>query len=362
MIQSKTKLLKVVFSVLLYMIFLMGKGQAQCTIFQPNNSTPTEGSLLAQSFIPTCNGELSTIKLETDLIGASGVQFRLYEEDATGMLTEIWSISNIDFPANQVVIIDIATGTGTTRTLQTTSSYVYSLESVAPFTLKFEPSVPPADPYPDGCIVEIMSNTATCIVGAGAGDLFFEIDITAVLPVELLYFRATPVQKKVLLDWATASETENLGFEIERSKDGFKWAVIGFVQGNGNSNQNAVYSFTDSSHKSGIYYYRLKQLDLNGSFEYSPVKSVEIFGDKKRLQVFPNPVASRLNVSLGENFLSYEGPIKLRLFHLSSGAKVRERFVSPISALDLTGLSNGKYLLVLSTDHQRWTKSFIKGK
>ncbi len=362
MIQTKTKLLKVFFSVPLYMIFLMGKGQAQCTISQPSYSAPTEGSLLAQSFIPTCNGELSTIKLETDLIGASGVQFKLYEEDGTGILTEIWSISNIDFPANQEVIINMATGTGTTRILQTTSSYVYSLESAAPFTLKFEPSVPPADPYPDGCIVEIMSNTATCIVGAGAGDLLFEIGITAVMPVELLYFTAKPVQKKVLLDWATATETENLGFEIERSKDGSKWAAIGFVQGNGNSNQNAVYSFTDSANKSGFYYYRLKQLDLNGSFEYSPIKGVEIFGAKKRLQVFPNPVASRLNISLEENFLSYEGPIKLRLYHLVSGVKVRERFVSPISSLDLTGLSDGKYILVLSTDHQRWTKSFVKGK
>jgi hypothetical protein len=100
-------------------------------------------------------------------------------------------------------------------------------------------------------------------------------DITsAVLPVELTQFGAKVAGQEAILSWATASEKNNQGFDIERSLDGTDFQKIGFVKGNGTTNLPQQYTYTDASVQS-ITYYRLKQVDTDGKFEYSKVVSVE---------------------------------------------------------------------------------------
>ena len=95
------------------------------------------------------------------------------------------------------------------------------------------------------------------------------------LPVELTSFAVMIVKDIVELNWETATEVKNYGFDVERTLvHSTKWQKIGFVQGNGNSNSPKEYSFTDPSVTSGSYAYRLKQLDNDGKYEYS--KEVEI--------------------------------------------------------------------------------------
>ena len=95
------------------------------------------------------------------------------------------------------------------------------------------------------------------------------------VPVELTSFTATSNGKEVILNWSTATELNNQGFEIERSEDNISFNTIGFVPGFGTTTEPKSYSYSDQSVNSGTNYYRLKQVDYDGSYEYSDVVEVE---------------------------------------------------------------------------------------
>ena len=92
--------------------------------------------------------------------------------------------------------------------------------------------------------------------------------------MELKSFTVTPIDLNVVLTWQTATEVNNYGFEIERSQAKESWSKVGFVTGNGNSNSPKEYTFSDQPIKEGQYFYRLKQIDNDGKFEYSKVVEV----------------------------------------------------------------------------------------
>jgi len=111
-------------------------------------------------------------------------------------------------------------------------------------------------------------------------------------PVELSFFAGVLNGDHIDLRWRTETEVNNYGFEIERTKDNLEWLKIGFVEGHGNSNSVKYYNYTDRDiHKSGTYKYRLKQLDNDGTYEYSDVVSVEVRvpGNFYLSQNYPNP-------------------------------------------------------------------------
>ena len=123
------------------------------------------------------------------------------------------------------------------------------------------------------------------------------------LPVELTSFSATTIGKDVKLSWNTATEINNCGFEIERKilkqVQNDIWQKIGFVNGNGNSNSPKDYSFVDENVSAGKYYYRLKQIDNDGHFEYSKTIEVDINGVLKYelTQNYPNPFNPTTKIS-----------------------------------------------------------------
>ncbi len=119
------------------------------------------------------------------------------------------------------------------------------------------------------------------------------------LPVELSAFKAQVLDNDVQLAWETATETENAGFEVERSTDGRRFSSLGFVEGNGNSSEVQSYTYTDKDLKAGqTYFYRLKQVDFDGSFEYSEVISARITGKELSATLFPNPGKGMTNIQL----------------------------------------------------------------
>lgn len=133
-----------------------------------------------------------------------------------------------------------------------------------------------------------------------AGDYEYECSIhptlmqgtfSVTIPVELTSFSANINDGAIILNWQTATETNNSGFEIERKISGGDWYKIGFVVGNGTTTEPQVYSFQDKNITPATYFYRLKQVDFNGEFEYSP--SIEVIVSAplsfELVQNYPNP-------------------------------------------------------------------------
>ncbi len=113
--------------------------------------------------------------------------------------------------------------------------------------------------------------------------------ISDALPVELTSFSASKSATGASLVWSTKTETNNYGFEVEKSADQASWTKIGFVAGKGTSTVSQSYSFADNK-ASGTAYYRLKQLDNNGGFHYSGIEAVTLTAEKFEVSGnFPNP-------------------------------------------------------------------------
>ena len=135
---------------------------------------------------------------------------------------------------------------------------------------------------------------------AGYNGRILKIVDEEITPVELISFSANRIENSALLSWQTTSELNNNGFEVERSLNKINWATIGFVKGAGTTSEPQQYNFTDnmSDFSSTVIYYRLKQLDFNGSYKYSDIVQVEITPTKFELsQNYPNPFNPSTKIS-----------------------------------------------------------------
>jgi hypothetical protein len=142
--------------------------------------------------------------------------------------------------------------------------------------------------------INTTNGTSTEILPLGQYENYISFSINgncSVVPVELTSFSANVNDGIVDLNWSTATEINNLGFEIERKSENTGWTKIDFVAGAGSTTQMRNYSYTDYTVKSGTYSYRLKQVDFNGDFEYSATVNVDITPAMKYelSQNYPNP-------------------------------------------------------------------------
>jgi hypothetical protein len=187
-----------------------------------------------------------------------------------------------------------------------------------------------------------------------------------IIPVELVSFAANVADGKVKLSWATASEKNNSGFEIQRcTNSDFK--TIGFVEGKGTSTERNSYSFVDDNPGFGVVKYRLKQIDFNGTYSYSNIIEVDVSSpvEFNLAQNYPNPfnptttirytIAKAANVSLvvynvlGEEILTL----------------VNNQFTEPgvyNVVFDATNLASGTYIYRLTADDFVMTKKMVLTK
>lgn len=138
----------------------------------------------------------------------------------------------------------------------------------------------------------------------------------AVLPVKLIDFEAKVDNTAVNLYWSTATELNNDYFTIERSLNGLTFDEIGRVSGSGNSNVVNNYEFTDDSPIEGTYYYRLKQTDYNGEFEYVKLITINYLKEEDGtcvLNVYPNPCTGNCTINL-ENCPLAENEVNVQLY------------------------------------------------
>lgn len=197
--------------------------------------------------------------------------------------------------------------------------------------------------------------------GAGSGSVG-----GAGLPIELLYFNAslTDVQT-VALNWATELEINNEYFTIERSKDGIAFDEIMTIEGAGNSMQTLYYTATDAQPLHGISYYRLKQTDYDGAFEYSDLVTVNNAAQTDiDVNIYPNPVTgSSFIIDLGNGSFNANSDIAgtAKIVNML-GELVAVQQVSSQGSSKVTlpeNLAKGIYILQLDINNNVTTKRFV---
>ena len=176
------------------------------------------------------------------------------------------------------------------------------------------------------------------------------------LPVQLVYFKTKVEEGEVVTEWATASETNNDYFTLERSTDGRTFEEVARIEGAGNSNQMLTYRYTDENPLDGPSYYRLMQTDYDGKFEIFKLAAVEVEAVEQMeantlsvLKVGPNPFEYNFFVDFD---LSADGPVEVRLMNMKGSVVASEivegyRGNNRYDFNDRQGLPTGTYILSL---------------
>jgi PKD repeat protein len=187
---------------------------------------------------------------------------------------------------------------------------------------------------------------------------------STVLPITLASFTGEcKANNTVLLKWSTASEINNDYFTIERSSDAVTWNVISTVAGAGNSNALLNYQFEDDSPLNGTNYYRLKQTDFNGEFEYFDIVAVENCSNNTgEISIYPNPVINQLNITIS----SVNDANATVLIYDLLGNIVLEKPSSQLTkgnnkiTINTEQLAKAMYMLVIEKEGQQYQLKFTK--
>ncbi|MCA0427746.1 MAG: T9SS type A sorting domain-containing protein [Bacteroidetes bacterium] len=171
------------------------------------------------------------------------------------------------------------------------------------------------------------------------------------LPVSMKGFSGSFEEGSVLLNWATASETNNSGFSIERSADGIEFESIGFVKGQGNSNRSVAYSFEDRN-PLAVNYYRLAQTDFDGTIHYSEVIKVAEAGVE--IEISPNPFENEVLVTVGS-----EIPVSAEIFDIQGKSKAVATGMGAVS-LDTKALESGIYFVRVNTGNETRVQRIVR--
>lgn len=207
----------------------------------------------------------------------------------------------------------------------------------------------------DGVSVSENSNTVSVTTVAAAS-----------LPVTLASFNGRRQDNINILDWTTTMELNNKGFEIQRSSDGIHYNIIGFIESLpplGNSNELLNYNFSDNAPATDKNYYRLRQVDIDGKYEFS--KIILIRSDEialLKINAYPNPTTSVLKLNINS---PVENNIRMIIMDML-GRVIKQRTEriakgSNTFSIDMDKMQRGSYLLkVINMDNQETALPFIK--
>ncbi|MEO9871682.1 T9SS type A sorting domain-containing protein [Ekhidna sp.] len=166
------------------------------------------------------------------------------------------------------------------------------------------------------------------------------------LPVELISFKVSLDERNAVLEWVTAQEINNDHFDIEYSNDGIDFLKVGEVEGNGTVSSVSDYAFTHRDLNAGFNFYRLKQVDFDGAFEYSEIKRVSVgaFEDIS-VSVYPNPSTDHATVKLNSGAAT-----RIELVTLSGTILKSVQYEGGTTehTFDVSSLKSGMYLIRVS--------------
>ena len=198
------------------------------------------------------------------------------------------------------------------------------------------------------------ANTWTVTGYTGSFSPFIVASPGAVLSAELTTFKATPLSKSNVLTWETASETNNKGFEVERQTQAGAWETLGFVNGIGKA---STYTFEDKTPLS-ISYYRLRQVDFDGTETLSKIVSVSQ-STKGRLSITPNPTSDKVNINFNQNDVLNQ-TATLILSDMTGRQVLTQVATSDAVQLDLSNLAKGMYVLTVQSNNGIYQEKIIR--
>ncbi|HEX5001826.1 MAG TPA: T9SS type A sorting domain-containing protein [Bacteroidia bacterium] len=184
---------------------------------------------------------------------------------------------------------------------------------------------------------------------------------SSVLPVELLYFDAWASGKQVDLYWSTGSEINSQEFVIEKTTDGSIFEEIAHIPAAGNSSVTNHYKATDTNPEDGVNYYRLKQVDYDGSFTYSKLIATNYLSSISGVQLLTNPANAFTTLKfIAEN----RTPVDIKITD-AAGALIFKQTAAATKGInyvpiDVSGFSNGLYFVTVLTDNKQTVLKLAK--
>jgi hypothetical protein len=184
------------------------------------------------------------------------------------------------------------------------------------------------------------------------------------LPVKYLYLRATPVDNSYIhLDWATAIEIDNKGFDVERSIDGVHFDKIAWVDGHGNATQVSYYGQDDKRVSSDIdYYYRLNQIDNNGNHAYSSIVTARLFSEKSFVvsDFLPTQLTERTRLNI---YTSIDRNLTFDIYdalgqHISRTERQLQTGSSRVD-FDFSDIASGTYSALIQSNGEYLSRKFV---
>ena len=274
---------------------------------------------------------------------------------------------SISVPAGQQVAVDVTTPTcSSTSGLDTGESYTIGSTTN---TSTGRNATPPFD----GCLATGATASAfTISVNSVRKDECIDVVVTftahggtpdpscellSALPVELIAFNAAERDEQIHLSWTTASEIDNDFFQVEHSVDGTHFETIDKITGAGTTSEVNIYTFIHKKPSNSVNYYRLKQVDFDGAFEYSNVVSVFFKGDNEWF-LRPTLTGDQITIQWSENIQ----PEAISIFSLT-GKMIFDKKINTensVEEIDVQHLPKGQYFLKLKSGRSISTKRFIK--
>jgi hypothetical protein len=171
--------------------------------------------------------------------------------------------------------------------------------------------------------------------------------LSSTLPVSFTSFTASRSESDVLLKWSTAAENENDHFDIERSYNGVNWNLVGTIKGAGSSSSRSSYSFTDrNSSSSSVVYYRLRQVDMNGAFEFSAIRALRT-GDDMPARIYAS--GKNVNIELNKEI---KNMVTVKIMNTNGQMIDQQVFESGYRmSINLAGKSAGVVIVNISDNH-----------
>jgi hypothetical protein len=194
----------------------------------------------------------------------------------------------------------------------------------------------------------------------------YQAPATFHLPLVLNQFNATLNNKKVNLNWVTGMEKELSHFVIERSVNGVDYVEAGKVSAKGSSNVKIDYSFQDllTSGAKGMIYYRLKMVDIDNKYQYSPVRVIRVAGlnDEVKILAYPNPVTTELRVTLPQDWQNTKLSFALYNVNGQMVKQVVNNKSGQTETINVSDIPVGLYMMKVNNGDQSAVQRIVKTK